>query len=40
MYPGMPVSPVSIDGTDIRIMTGAQSLESTLSDGTEFKKAI
>ena len=38
--PGMPVSPVSVDGTDIRITTGAQSLESTLSDGADIRNAI
>lgn len=39
--PGMPVSPVSMgDGNEIRIQTGAQSLESTLSDGAELRNAI
>jgi hypothetical protein len=41
IYPGMPVSPASLDGRDIRIQTGSQSLESTLSDGAaELKNVI
>lgn len=39
--PGLPVSPSAIDvGTDIRIQTGSQSLESTLSDDKKFKQLI
>jgi hypothetical protein len=37
VYPGMPVSPVSVEGVDIKIQTGSQSLESTLTDGKEIK---
>lgn len=37
---GLPVSPASIEGQDIRITTGAQSLESTISDGEQIRNAI
>ena len=36
----MPVSPASLDGADLRIQTGSQSLESTLSDDKKLKQAI
>ena len=36
----MPVSPASLDSVDLRIQTGSQSLESTLSDEKKLKQAI
>lgn len=40
LVPGMPVSPASMEGADLRIQTGSQSLESTLSDEKKLKQAI
>ena len=38
---GHPVSPISnVEGTDLRIQTGSQSLESTLSDEKKFKLGL
>lgn len=40
MLPGVPVSPLSFEGGEIKIQTGSQSLESTISEKEKMRLAI